>query len=189
MFIDTSDRAWVPLLEAATPEILAELDALGPEAFQPWPERHLYGQGWNAFGFRFLGHRLEENIRRCPRTAAALEAIPGLISAGFSVLHPGTWIKPHVGYSHSLYIGHLGLIVPEGCAIRVGRETRGWTPGRFLAFNDMVEHEAWNRGRSRRVVLLIEFLRPGRQLAELQASPEVQAMLKSLDPAGGGISR
>jgi beta-hydroxylase len=182
MFVDILDREWVPGFEAATPDILAELDALGPEAFEPWPERHLYGAGWNAFGFRFLGRHLDANCARCPKTAAALGAIPGLISAGFSLLEPGTWIKPHVGYSHSLYVGHLGLIVPEDCAIRVGRETRSWRVGRFFAFNDMVEHEAWNRGDSRRVVLLIEFLRPGRELSELTASPEVEAMLKALDP-------
>jgi beta-hydroxylase len=180
MFIDTSGYPWVPGFEAASPDIIAEFAALGDEALQPWPERALYGQGWNTFGFRFLGHRLEENCLRCPATAAALGSIPELISAGFSVLEPGSWIRPHVGYSHSLYVGHLGLIIPPDCALRVGAETRGWTSGRFLAFNDMVQHESWNRGDSRRVVLLIEFLRPGRQLKELTASPEVEAMLKTL---------
>jgi beta-hydroxylase len=182
MFVDTSNYVWVEDFEKASPAILQELYELGPDAFEPWPERHLYGQGWNTFGFRFLGRHLAENCVRCPQTAAALAAIPGLISAGFSTLEPGTWIKPHIGYSHSLYVGHLPLIVPQDCALRVGRETRPWVQGRFVAFNDMVEHEAWNRGSSRRVVLLIEFLRPGRTLQELAASPEVQEMLKALTP-------
>lgn len=184
MFIDMRDWAWVPALENAAPDILAELQTLGPDAFQPWPERHLYGQGWNAFPFHFLGRHMPENCRRCPKTAAAIEAIPGLVSAGFSALDPGTWIKPHIGYSHSLYIGHLGLIVPDDCALRVGPEIRHWTAGRFFAFNDMVEHESWNRGSSLRVILLIEFLRPGRQLGELTTSPEVEAALRALGPAG-----
>jgi ornithine lipid ester-linked acyl 2-hydroxylase len=180
MFIDTSGYPWVPTFEAAAADITAEFHSLGVEALQPWPERALYGQGWNTFGFHFLGHKLEENCLRAPKTAAALAAIPELISAGFSVLEPGTWIRPHVGYSHSLYVGHLGLIIPDDCALRVGAETRGWIPGRFLAFNDMIQHESWNRGAARRVVMLIEFLRPGRELKELTASPEVEAMLKSL---------
>lgn len=183
MFVDTSQFAFARRLEAGWRDILQEMEDLESGEMIPWPERHLYGQGWDAYGFYLLGERFDENCARCPKTTAILETIPGLRSAGFSVLQPGAHITPHVGYSHALYVGHLGLIVPADCAIRVGRETYHWTPGEFMAFNDMVEHEAWNRDTTRRVVLLIEFLRPGKTELDLVMSPELAAALKNGKPA------
>ncbi len=51
---------------------------------------------------------------------------------------------------------HLGLIVPEGCGMRVDTETRNWTQGKCLRFNHTLEHEAWNKGNST-IVLLLDF--------------------------------
>jgi beta-hydroxylase len=177
MFVDTTQFDFVPRLEAGWRDILGELEALEDGDLMAWPERHLYGEGWDAFGFYLLGQRFDENCARCPKTVALLESIPGLQSAGFSVLKPGTHIAPHVGYSHALYVGHLALIIPGDCALRVGRETYRWTPGRFVAFNDMVEHESWNDSDTRRVVLLIEFLRPGKTAVDLAMSDELSSAL------------
>jgi aspartyl/asparaginyl beta-hydroxylase (cupin superfamily) len=54
----------------------------------------------------------------------------------------------------------LPLVVPPGCGIRVGDETREWREGELLIFDDSVEHEAWNRGEGVRTVLLFEVWRP-----------------------------
>lgn len=178
MFIDTSQFEFTSRLEAGWRDILQEMEDLETRELIPWPERHLYGQGWDAFGFYLLGERFDENCARCPKTTRLLDSITGLRSAGFSVLQPGARIEPHIGYSHALYVGHLALIVPEKCGIRVGRETYHWTPGRFMAFNDMIEHEAWNDDTTRRVVLLIEFLRPGKSEVDLAMSPELAQALQ-----------
>jgi aspartyl/asparaginyl beta-hydroxylase (cupin superfamily) len=53
------------------------------------------------------------------------------------------------------------LITPYHCALRVGGETRSWTQGQCFIFDDTVEHEAWNRSDSDRVVLMIDFTKPG----------------------------
>ena len=82
-----------------------------------------------------------------------------MTTAGFSFLAPGTVIRPHIGYSGEVLRCHLGLIVPEGCALRVGAETRNWDAGKRLVFDDTVEHEAWNSGAEGRAVLLIYFRR------------------------------
>lgn len=81
--------------------------------------------------------------------------------AGFSRLAPHAHVKPHVGWAASVYRLHLGLVVPEGCRLRVGSETRPWREGRCLIFDDTVEHEAWNDSDRPRAVLLLDFLRPG----------------------------
>jgi beta-hydroxylase len=180
MFYDTTAFDFTMQLEAQWRAVLHELERLETPHFQAWPEKHLYGAGWDVFGFYFLGRKFPENCLLCPETTRLLESIPGLQSAGFSVLQPGTSIAPHVGYSHALLVCHLGLLIPDGCAIRVGSQSRGWEPGKCLIFNDMIEHEAWNHGVSRRVVLLIEFARPGAEVRELHMSEDLASFRKTL---------
>ena len=86
-----------------------------------------------------------------------VESIPGITTAGFSSLAPETHIVPHEGYSKAVLGCHLGLIVPNDCGIRVGSQTKNWTKGKCLIFDDTVEHEAWNRSHHPRIVLLIDF--------------------------------
>jgi aspartyl/asparaginyl beta-hydroxylase (cupin superfamily) len=55
---------------------------------------------------------------------------------------------------------HLPLIVPDGCEFRVGGETRPWRIGKAFAFDDTIEHEAWNRSNEDRAVLIIDAWNP-----------------------------
>jgi aspartyl/asparaginyl beta-hydroxylase (cupin superfamily) len=64
-----------------------------------------------------------------------------------------------VGYTQEVLRCHVGLVTPENCALRVAKETRGWTPGSCFVFDDTQEHEAWNRSNQTRVVLLFDFKR------------------------------
>ncbi len=64
--------------------------------------------------------------------------------AFFSLLKPHTQIPPHTGATNIRTIIHLPLIVPDGCEFRVGNETRPWVEGEAFAFDDTIEHEAWN---------------------------------------------
>jgi hypothetical protein len=81
--------------------------------------------------------------------------------AGFSRLAPRTHVKPHVGWTASVYRLHLALVVPPGCRLRFASESRSWQEGRCLNFDDTGEHEAWNDSEFLRGVLLLDFLRPG----------------------------
>jgi aspartyl/asparaginyl beta-hydroxylase (cupin superfamily) len=42
----------------------------------------------------------------------------------------------------------------------VGGETRGWIAGEAFAFDDTIEHEAWNRSERNRAVLIIDVWNP-----------------------------
>lgn len=159
MFLDPSAFPFVSILENRWREIERELAAVQQQSFIPWPERFLYEGHWNVFGLYAFGEKLPGNCARCPQTTRVVEAIPGMTTAGFSFLAPGTVIRPHIGYSGEVLRCHLGLMVPEGCALRVGAETRNWDAGKCLVFDDTVEHEAWNRGAEGRAVLLIDFRR------------------------------
>ncbi|MFT5174136.1 MAG: aspartate beta-hydroxylase, partial [Gammaproteobacteria bacterium] len=84
----------------------------------------------------------------------------------FSRLAPGGHIRPHVGLMMGRLTVHMGLDVPEGAGIRVLDETRGWSPGEVIAFDDSFEHEAWNHGDRARVVLIFEAWHPDLSAAE-----------------------
>lgn len=76
------------------------------------------------------------------------------------VLKPGAFLPPHHDGANT-YIGcHLGLIIPENCGFRVGSETRSWTEGKTLFFDQSIEHEVWNRSQEERVVLSLQLRHP-----------------------------
>jgi aspartate beta-hydroxylase len=114
----------------------------------------------------------EEVCARCPETAAALDAIPQnrvpgkAPSAFFSILKPGAHIPPHTGVTNTRAIVHLPLVVPPGCSFRVGGETREWRVGEAFAFDDTIEHEAWNRSAEPRIVLILDVWNPHLDAAE-----------------------
>jgi len=179
MFIDHQQFAFLRPLVASWQAIRAECVALAPASFEPWVQREMYGQGWSVYGLYAFGTRIDAALRECPKTAAALEGIPGLTTAGFSRLAPGAHIWPHVGWARTVFRAHLGLIVPDDCALRVGAETRPWREGECAVFDDTSEHEAWNRSAETRTVLLFDFLRPGEEhLGDDSAPPEVKAFVQ-----------
>jgi Aspartyl/Asparaginyl beta-hydroxylase len=199
-FYEREEFDWVPALEAATPEIRAELQAvLAEEAdFRPYvenekhrPKRNFHGlqddPSWTALYLWKDGAPVEENAARCPRTVAAMREVP-LSRIGsrtpavfFSRLQPGAHIPPHHGMLNSRLICHLPLIVPAGGWLRVGGETRHWQEGRLLIFDDSIEHEAKNPAESLRVVLIFDIWRPELSEAERRG---IAAIFDSIDAYG-----
>jgi len=165
-------------LEAATDEIRGELsallgqkDVLSPYVdlpTEPPPQwQALNGSvAWGSYHLYKNGERVSAHCKRCPATHAAIEALPlprvpgQSPEAFFSILEPGTHIPPHCGLANYKLTVHLPLIAPAGCSIRVGDETRGWTEGECLVFDDSFEHEAWNKSESLRAVLILEAWHP-----------------------------
>jgi beta-hydroxylase len=123
-------------------------------------------QNWKTFFLAGIGMDCRENARRCPETMRLLEKIPGMKTAFFSILSPGKHIPAHRGAYNGVLRLHLGLLVQEPrerCRIRIGNETRHWTEGQALIFDDTFNHEVWNDTEGWRVVLFVDFTRPLRQ--------------------------
>lgn len=179
-YFDREHFPWLDTLEAAAPAIRAELKDLlekGDAGFAPyvqypsgypeskWSELD-HSERWSAYFLWRHGKRIDAHCERCPQTAAALSMIPLADHAGraptafFSLLHPKTRIPPHTGVTNARTIVHLGLIVPQGCGFRVGGEVREWVEGQAFAFDDTIEHEAWNDSDQLRVVLILDVWNP-----------------------------
>lgn len=199
-FYERSAFPWVEALERRTPAIHAEINALlkSGTGFEPYvqaasrrpvfnPRGLVNNPDWSAGYLVRSGVPEQHNAARCPQTMAALREVPLCQIEGctpsvlFSLLRPGAHIAAHNGYTNVRLICHLPLIVPAGCALRVGNETRSWREGELLIFDDSIEHEAWNSSHELRVVLLFDVWRP-----ELSAEERtlVSALLKSVDAFG-----
>ena len=179
-FFDRRHFPWLGEIEAKTDVIRTELEALiaeGSPGFHPYVEMEPgtpankwseldHKLDWSAFHLWRHGKRDEAACVRCPETAAAIEATPLAHLSNrspnvfFSLLRPGTHLPAHTGVSNVRAIIHLPLIVPPGCAFRVGGETREWRVGEAFAFDDTIEHEAWNRSDRLRVVLIFDTWNP-----------------------------
>lgn len=171
---------WMPTLEAATDAIRAELVDLltqGDDGFVPYVSMPAGAPptkwapldnslSWGAYYLWKYGEPVAAAIKRCPATAAALAAVPRAElparapTAFFSILRPRTRIPPHTGVTNVRTIVHLPLIVPPGCGFRVGGETREWKVGEAFAFDDTIEHEAWNDSDELRAVLILDVWNP-----------------------------
>ncbi len=170
---------WLDELEAATDPIRAELLAVLEEGggFSPYvtgdPNRPrkdhmglLNNPAWSAFYLWKNGEVVPRNAARCPATMRALRNAPLAVvpkrspSVLFSLLEAGAHIPPHHGLVNTRLICHLPLVVPDGCAFRVGNDLREWREGKAWAFDDTIEHEAWNRSAETRVILLFDIWRP-----------------------------
>lgn len=117
---------------------------------------------WRSFFLWGYGYCVEDNLERCPATAATVAQIPDLNSAFFSILAPGTHIPSHRGVTKGLITCHLGLIVPKDGDVRMRVDDRivRWAEGETLVFDDTYDHEVWNDTDNTRVVLLIQIKRP-----------------------------
>jgi beta-hydroxylase len=161
---DRSEFEWVRRLEESYGDIRHELEAILADKSPLSSYKYLgQEQGWKSFRFVEGCSALEDNCRRAPKTAALLKSIPHFPhfrDAMFSILKPGTILPPHRDGTNIYLTCHLGLVIPRGCGIRVGGETRSWDEGKCIIFDSSYEHDAWNTSDTMRVVLLIDFLHP-----------------------------
>lgn len=179
-FFDREQFPWLGQLEAGTATIASELKAvladpqtgLTPYISLPagvpankWSQLDK-SLDWSAFHLWKEGERFDEACARVPRTAALIESLPICRIKGrapnvfFSILKAGSHIPAHTGVTNVRGVVHLPLIVPDDCEFRVGGEIRRWAEGQAFAFDDTIEHEAWNRSYRDRVVLIIDVWNP-----------------------------
>jgi len=177
------DFAWVRRVEENWESIRIELETLEKaSAAKDGQWIHLSGMdatltagtgNWPTYPILGVGAEREDMARRqCPFTHKLLSEIESVRAhaelrgseetAIFSRLRPGMRLRPHCGPTNTHLTCHLGLRAPAGYSIRVGSETRTWSEGRCIIFDDSFEHEVLHDGDgdADRVVLLIRFWHP-----------------------------
>ena len=200
-FYDRQLFPWLDEVERATADVRSELMAIlgEPGTFAPYVQGDasrpynnqagmLNNPAWSAFYLWKNGEPVPENAARCPRTLQALRNAPlarvqnRSPSILFSLMQAGAHIPPHNGLINTRLICHLPVLVPGVAEFRVGNEVRPWVEGRAWAFDDTIEHEAWNRADSTRVILLFDVWRP--ELSEEERALVV-ALFESIDAYAG----
>lgn len=179
-YFDRELFPWLLDLEAATAEIRGEVEKIleMPDAkiepyvdMPPGTPANKWSPldkslDWGSLHLWRDGQRFDEACALAPRTAEIVESMPLCHIPGraptvfFSILKAGAHIPPHTGVTNSRTILHLPLIVPGQCEFRVGGETREWRVGEAFAFDDTIEHEAWNRSDEDRAVLILDVWNP-----------------------------
>lgn len=179
-YFDTDQMPWVPLVQAAFPDILGELGNVLDQdrGFVPYvqtPAGNPAGQfqaldhnlDWGAYFLWKNGRRIDAHADACLLTErtlldhAPLNTIPNRAPvAFFSALKPHVHIPPHTGATNTRLTAHLPLIVPPDSALRVGGEVHVWQPGQIVLFDDTIVHEAWNYSDRLRVVMIFDVWNP-----------------------------
>lgn len=204
-FFERADFPWLDAVDAASDEIRAELmrvlvaDREGLQPYIDFPNTLPLDQWrdlnrsrrWSAYFLWNQGTADAGHLARCPATARVLERVPRPTiesrapTAFFSILEPKTKIPPHTGVTNTRMTVHLPLIIPEGCAFRVGSTTREWVPGKAWVFDDTIEHEAWNDSDTPRAILIFDIWNPLLTAAErdmIQTATELYVRHYALPP-------
>jgi aspartyl/asparaginyl beta-hydroxylase (cupin superfamily) len=192
-FARREDFAWADALEAQFEVMQAEALALlvDHQDFRPYvkaesqrPQGDVHGMlenpDWSTYFLWEKGGPVDDHAARCPALFdAVLEGVPlchigpRAPSVMLSLLRPGAHIPPHTGMLNTRFICHLPLVIPPDCGFRVGNQTVEWEEGRLLIFDDTVQHEAWNRSDTNRLVLIFDIWRP-------ELSPDERAQVTTL---------
>jgi aspartyl/asparaginyl beta-hydroxylase (cupin superfamily) len=117
---------------------------------------------WNVLMLEILGHRLEGNRALCPETSRAIDQVPNVIQAFFSILEPGKSIPEHEGPYRGYLRYHLGLIVPaeNPPKLIVNGQDHYWKEAEAALFDDSWPHSVVNHSSETRAVLIIDIRRP-----------------------------
>ena len=179
-FYPIEELPWVKEVEAVTDAIEAELTAFlasRTQAFAPYihgglelpgqtPETLKDHDNWTAAFLVRDGVEDPEWSTSAPTVNALMDTLPLTAIKGFSPsvlfskLKPGARIDPHTGLLNCRLICHLPLVVPAGCGLRVGDERRDVVRGEVWAFDDSINHEAWNNSADDRIVLIFDVWHP-----------------------------
>ncbi|MCA1660898.1 MAG: aspartyl/asparaginyl beta-hydroxylase domain-containing protein [Novosphingobium sp.] len=199
-FADPGGWNWRSAIEHATAAIRGEAEALlgSREGFAPYvrratarPQGDVHGlvdnPDWRTLDLTQMGEPIPQRVALAPLSFAAIAGdaplcdIPNRApSVMFSLLAAGKRIPAHTGMINTRLICHLPLIVPGDGGLRVGNETRRWVEGRLLAFDDSVEHEAWNAADRDRLVLIFDVWRPELEPVE---RAQIRALFAAVDSA------
>lgn len=117
---------------------------------------------WKTLVLKVFGYYNKANCEKCPVTYNIIKNYDNIVSVLYSVMEPGTHIKPHRGVFNGVMRYHLGIIIPRSdkVFINIDNLKRYWKENKSFVFDDTLLHEAVNQSNEKRVIIIIDFLRP-----------------------------
>ena len=199
-FADTKQFAWREAVGGKVEQIAEEARTLlaGSGSFKPYVQAEadraqgdmhgmLDNDDWSSLDLIEKGEPVDDHVRHAPVAYKTItEEVPVCTIPNraptllLSLLKAGKRIPPHHGMLNPRYICHLPLIVPGDGALRLGTQKREWRFGELIAFDDTIEHEAWNHSAKDRLVLLFDVWRP--ELEEIEQA-QIAALFTAVDSA------
>ncbi|KPI97516.1 Aspartyl/asparaginyl beta-hydroxylase [Papilio xuthus] len=164
-------------LERSWKEILKEGEAA--RALYEKEREGLKEKGeWSQLDLFVRGQEIPGRCKRAPVTCSIVRTEPAAANCRrgqikFSLMAPGTHVRPHVGPTNCRLRMHLGLSNIKNTYIRVDRETRQWHLGKVLLFDDSFEHEVWHNGTGARLVLIVDVWHPDLTALERRQLPPI----------------
>lgn len=166
---------WARQLEANAGVIQAEfaqkmLDTNKFASDSVWQTK-VMGEGWSAVRLQRLGVWNTENCQAFPETYNLLRSLKiplAVRGVCFARQAPGSGVQPHSDGRNFILTSHLGLKIPPGCWIKVGKEQREWEEGKLTTLDTSFVHSTGNPSNEDRHVLIIDFWHP--ELTEAEKS-------------------
>lgn len=158
---DPTEFAWTEVLRQAHADILAEMLTVR-ERF----DLAAFGYGdplkpWTTYYFYVQGRPIEDHLKACPRTAAALAEVPtNGAHVCYSAIPAGSGLNPHVGPTNTSLTAHLGLANCEGAKLFVVGEALEYRDGEMIVFDDTFIHWVEHKGTETRFTLMVTFFHP-----------------------------
>ena len=133
-------------------------------------------EGWKRFYIKWYGPSDPRALEVCPQTTALIQEMPEVHLAMYSILMPGSVIKPHNGPTRMCLRYHLGISTPnsKNCHINIAGHKYCWKDGEDVMFDDTFDHEVINNTDKPRIILFLDIERPQSNITK----PIVKAMIK-----------
>ena len=113
---------------------------------------------WNLLPLMRRNKRIYWKKIFFPVTYSLISEIPIYENLMFSILDPGTNVKPHKGWGNHFVRFHLGIDCNDHCDLVIENGHHKEKNGEILMFDDSQLHYAYNHGKTSRVILLFDVL-------------------------------
>lgn len=120
-------------------------------------------ESWKTFSLKWWDIEFSSRYKYFPKTMEVVRKFPEILSVSFNQLEPDGKILPHCGDTNAIFRCHFGIEIPSGLpqtGFRVRDEVKPWKEGEWLIFMDAYQHEAFNLSDRKRIILVLDVLRP-----------------------------
>jgi len=124
-------------------------------------------ESWKTLSLKWWDIKFHSRNKYFPKTLEIVNKYPEILSVSFNLLEPNGKILPHCGDTNAIYRCHLGIKIPDylpKTGFRVREEIKSWEEGKWLIFMDAYNHEAFNFCDKKRIIMVIDIMRPEFQM-------------------------